>query len=104
MILNDPTHKEWTALDLKLAKAHQLRKDFGDIPPWIDRSDRVTFDVEVFTSNSGAALERRQEKDSNSKKKTHGRRYALIPRSKDGGPLPTMQEYFEEQARKKGRN
>jgi hypothetical protein len=89
-------------MDLRLAKAYELRQTYGEIPPWIDRSDRVAFDVSVFTSNSAAALERRQERDSKGNSKNFGRRYSLVPRTKDGGPMPTMQEWLEEQQRKQG--
>lgn len=103
VILNDPDHKEWTALDYKLAKAYELRQSFGDIPPWIDRSERVAFDVKTFVSKSAAAVERRQESDSNKKgAKNFGKRYYAVPRTVDEGPLPTMQEYLEEQKRLNG--
>lgn len=93
MILSDPTHTEWNALDYKLAKAYELRQTYGDIPPWIDRSERVNWDVKTFTSRSSAAIERKQDKE---KKKVPGRRYYAVPRVNDGGPMPTMKEYYEE--------
>lgn len=100
MILSDPTRKEWTKLDYRLAKAYSLRKTYGDIPPWIDRSERVAWDVKTFTSRSAAAIEKKQERE---KKAVPGRRYYAVPRTVDGGPLPTMQEYYEEQNRLAGR-
>lgn len=96
VILNDPSHTEWTPIDYKLAKAHTLRKTYGDVPPWIDRSDRVSWDVKTFTSRSAAAIEKKQASE---KKQVPGRRYYAVPRTVDGGPLPTMQEFLEEQQR-----
>jgi hypothetical protein len=103
VILNDPSHTEWTSLDYKLAKAYELRQSYGDIPPWIDRSERVAFDVKTFVSKSAAAVERKQDSDSKKKNlKAFGRRYYATPRTIDEGPLPTMQEYLEEQRRLNG--
>ncbi len=103
VILNDPSRTEWTSLDYKLAKAYELRQSFGDIPPWIDQSDRVSFDVKTFTSKSAAAIERKQELDGNKKgSKFFGRRYYAVPRVIDDGQMPTMLEYLEERKRLNG--
>lgn len=104
MILNDPSLKDWTWLDLRLIKAYELRLTYGDTPPWIDRSDRVSFDVKTFVSKSAAAVERKQGQDEKAAGKTpqYGKRYYAVPRVNDGGPMPTMEEYFEDQKRKQG--
>lgn len=105
MILGDPSKVKWTSLDYKLAKAYELRQTYGQYPPWIDRSDRVAFDVKTFTSKSSAAVERKQHSDDNRKgnsKPQFGRRYYAVPRTTDGGPMPTMLEFYEEQRRLSG--
>lgn len=102
ILLNDPTIKEWAPIDIKLAKAYELRQTYGDIPPWIDRSDRVQFEARTFVSKSAAAIERKQDQDSK-KKSRPGVRYYAVPKVVDGGPMPTMAEYYEELARKEGR-
>ena len=100
VLLNDPSRKEWTAFDYKLIKAYHLRQTYGDVPPWIDRSERVSWNVKTFTSRSGAAIEKKQEADGNKKNtKFYGRRYYAVPEVVDGGPMPTMAEYYEEQKR-----
>jgi len=107
VIMNDPTHKEWTVLDLKLAKAYELRQSYGDIPPWIDRSDRVHFDTKSFISGSGAAIERAQAAEQKKAQTgrgnpTFGKRWYAVPVTKDGGPMPTMREWLEDQRRLNG--
>lgn len=100
VILNDPTRTKWTTLDYKLAKAYQLRQTYGDIPPWIDRSERVAWDAKTFISKSAAAVERKQDKQ---KKPVPGMRYYAVPRTTDGGPMPTMKEFFEDLKRLNGK-
>ena len=100
VILNDPTHTKWTALDYRLAKAYQLRQSYGEVPPWIDRSDRVAWDAKTFISKSAAAIERKQDKQ---KKPVPGMRYYAVPRTVDDGPMPTMREYFDDLKRLNGR-
>lgn len=107
MILEDPSHKEWTAMDYRLAKAYELRLTYGDIPPWIDRSDRVSFEARSFISRSAAAVERKQHADEEKTQKRNakpvfGKRYYAVPVIPDGGPMPTMQEWVEETRRKEG--
>ena len=100
MLLNKPEQTQWTSLDYKLIKAYHLRQTYGDIPPWIDRSERVSFDVKSFVSKSAAAVEKKQDADSNKKNtKFFGKRYYAVPRTVDDGPMPTMEEFFEEQKR-----
>jgi hypothetical protein len=108
VILNDPAHKEYTPLDFKLLKALKLKEQYmsGDFPVWIDRSDRVTFETKYFVSGSRAALERQQyqaDKAAQNGKSTpsFGRMYYAVPRTKDGGDMPTMREWLEEQAEKR---
>lgn len=106
MILSDPTHAEYDEFDYKLVKAHFLKKNFmaGDYPVWIDRSDRVSFEVKSFISNSGAAVERKMEQDekANGNKNKYGKRYYAVPVLKYGEDMPTMREYLEQEAAKRG--
>ena len=101
VILNDPSITEWTALDYRLAKAYELRQTYGVYPPWIDRSERVAFDVKTFIYKSAAAVERKQQTEQNRKgyKPVPGKRYYAVPRTIDDGPMPTMEEYYEERKR-----
>lgn len=69
------------------------------IPIWVDESERVAFDAKARVSKSRAAIERAQESSSN-KKSTPGRYYIAEPRVIDGGELPTMAEWLEEQEMK----
>lgn len=91
-------------MDLKLIKAYYLKQQFAQdgYPVWIDRSDRVTFEVKSFVSKSAAAIERRQARDAESEQKNYGKRYYAVPVVIDGGEMPTMREYMDEQARLRG--
>ena len=102
-IFNDPTHQEWTRFDIILANAMRLRDDMlvGGVPIYLDRSDRVAFEVGSYISKSKAVLDRAEEKARKSKTPTYGKVLYPIPRTIDGGPLPTMEEYLEQEARKK---
>lgn len=105
VILSDPERTQWTETDYRLVKAYYLKQNMmsGSFPVWIDRSDRISFEVKSFISKSEAALERRQEQDNkNNAVSSHGKRYYAVPQTMDGGPMPTMQEYLEAEAEKKG--
>lgn len=104
VILNDPTHTEYTTLDLKLIKALHLKKlaMSNNFPAWIDRSDRVTFTVKSFRSGSQAALERKQyaidkAAQQNNATPAFGMNYYAVPETIDGGPMPTLEEWLEEE-------
>lgn len=77
----------------------------GSFPIWIDESDRVTFDVKKKISKSRAALDR--DEIATSKKKSYkpvpGQYTFAVPRTIDGGPMPSFLEWAEEQANKQGR-
>lgn len=91
-------------------KAYHIREGFlvGNVPIYWDQSDRVTFDVKTGISKSKAATERwerQQEKKNasgNGVKPTPGLFAYPVPRTVDGGPLPTLEEWAEEKARKAG--
>ncbi len=104
VVFNDPDHKEWTAWDFKLFKAHYILKDWyrNGIPVWWDESDRVTFDAKARYSKSRAAIERASEADSKKKSKQYGKYFVVEPRVMDGGDMPTREEWLEEQENKKG--
>ena len=112
VLLDDPDHREYTAMDFKLMKAFHIREDMmvGNVPIYWDQSDRVAFDVKTGISKSKAATERweRQQEKKNSgpnpTKPTPGLFAYPVPKTIDGGPLPTLQEWIEEKAAKAGRD
>lgn len=104
-IFNDPSHTEWGAWDIRLAKAYALREEMlsGGVPVYWDRSERVFFDVESYVSKSRAALDRAEERAQKGKKKNYGKVFYPVPRTIDDGPLPTLEEWLEEQRKIKER-
>lgn len=72
------------------------------IPVWWDESERVTFNATARISKSRAAIERAQEAANKKKNTAHGRYFIAEPVVTDGGPMPTREEWLEEQAKKKG--
>jgi hypothetical protein len=102
-IFEDPKH-EWGKWDFRLAKAMEIREDMlqGGVPIYWDRSERMTFDVGSYVSKSKAALDRAEEKASKGKAKNYGKVFYPIPIVTDGGALPTLEEWLEEQRAKKG--
>jgi len=72
----------------------------GQFPIWLDQSPRVIFEAKSYISRSEAAIERAQKNQSNSD--IPGQRWYAVPRVGDGGQMPTMREYLDEQARKRG--
>lgn len=88
-------------MDYSLVKAHYLKAGFmtGAFPVWIDQSPRVMFEAKSFVSKSEAAIEQAQANSSKSTIK--GQRWYAIPRVMDGGTMPTMREYLEEESRKR---
>jgi hypothetical protein len=101
-ILENPDH-EWNRWDFRLTKAYELYKDLmqGGVPIYWDRSDRVAFEAGSFISKSKAALDRAEEKASAGKKKNYGKVFYPIPKTIDGGPLPTLDDFLAEQRAKK---
>jgi len=89
-----------------LLKAHLLIQDWyrDGIPIWVDESERVTFDAKPKISKSRAAVDRAQEAQSKKKKSTPGLYFIPVPKIMDGGPMPTREEWLEEQERKQGFN
>lgn len=105
VILEDPEH-EWTRWDYRLIKAFELFEDMRQgtgMPIYWDRSDRVAFDAESYTSKSKAALDRAEERASKGKSKNYGKIFYAVPRTVDGGPLPTLDEFLAEQEEKRAR-
>ena len=105
IILRDPGRKEYGEWDLKLAAAYHLFQDLmrGSIPVYWDESDRVAFDVKTGISKSKKAIALREKADSTKKKPTEGVYYYAVPRTIDGGPLPTLEEWVAERAAKQGK-
>lgn len=101
-IFENPKH-EWCKWDFRLMKALELQADMlqGNIPVYWDRSDRVRFEIESYISKSRAALDRAEEKAREGKDKNYGKVFYPVPKTIDGGPLPTRDEWLEEQAKKK---
>jgi hypothetical protein len=87
--------------DYRLYKAHFVLQDWyrDGIPIWIDESDRVTFDAKAKISKSRAAIDKAQDSSAN-KKPVYGRYYIAEPKVMDGGDMPTLQEWLDEQQRK----
>lgn len=103
MIFNDPS-AEWTDWDYKLVKALVIYEDYKSgtgVPMYWDRSDRVRFEVGSYVSRSKASLDRAEEKASKQKTTSYGKIFYPIPVTMDGGPLPTLQEFLEEQELKR---
>lgn len=67
------------------------------VPIYWDRSERVVFEAHSFTSKSKAALERAEEKAASGTSKNYGKTFYAVPKSTDGKPLPTLEEFIEEQ-------
>lgn len=109
MLLRDPAHKEYDAWDMKLASAHHIRETMlvGSVPIYWDQSDRVAFDVKKGKSKSRAkiqAAERAaQKKAKNNESELDGLYFYTVPRTIDGGPLPTYEEWAEEKRRLEGK-
>lgn len=99
VIFEDPDRAEWTVWDTRLVTAlniyDSMTNDLG-VPYHWDKSDRVVFDTEVITSRSRAAYQKREKKLAESKSDNFGKSIIVVPRSVDGGPMPTLQEYSEE--------
>ncbi len=104
-ILEDPKHTEYNLWDIRLSVALGVYDDMmrGSIPVYIDESDRVRFEVMKGVSKSRAAIDRREAQDGKSKEPNYGVYYYAVPKTIDGKPLPTMEEWLEEKAAKKGR-
>jgi hypothetical protein len=105
-LLRDPSRKEYGVWDIKLVVALEIYEGLlvGSVPIYWDQSDRVTFNVKKRVSKSRKVIEAAQEADQNRKGfKTHGLLYYAEPRTMDGGPLPTLQEWHAEQERKQGK-
>lgn len=103
-IMDDPSHQEYTLWDIRLLKAYEIHKGMmndHNIPYYWDRSDRVVFEVGTHTSKSRAAVERAEEKAAEGKSKNYGKSFYPIPKTRDGGPLPTLQEFLDEQSKRR---
>jgi hypothetical protein len=91
----------WTDWDYALATALQLIEDHTDAETghlvWIEQSDRVTFDATRFVKKSVAATERKT--NGKNYKAQPGERWRTRPVVMNGGDMPTMTEWYEEQAK-----
>lgn len=104
LILEDPAHVAYDKWDIRLVKALRIYKSMRNnegVPIYWDRSDRVVFDTSSYVSKSAAAVQRAEEKASEGKSKNYGKVIYAVPRTRDGGPLPTLDEFLEEQATKR---
>lgn len=104
-IFEDPRHVEYNVWDVRLSVALGVYDDMmrGSIPVYWDESDRIRFEVEKGVSKSRAALDRREAQEAKSKDPNYGVYYYAVPKVIDGGPLPTLQEWLDEKAAKRGR-
>lgn len=82
---------------MKALVLYEDLKGSSGVPLYIDRSDRVRFEVGSYTSRSKAALDREEERQAASKSKNYGKVLYPIPVTLDGGPLPTLDDFLEEQ-------
>lgn len=99
IIFEDESHTEWTMWDMRLVTALEIYTSMinGEgVPYHWDKSDRVVFETQVLTSKSLAAVQRREKKMAEGKSDNFGKTIIAVPRTVDGGPLPTLQEYQEE--------
>lgn len=98
-LFDDPSHTEWNKWDIRLSKALVIQKGMlqGGVPIYWDRSSRVRFDVKSYISKSKAAVDRAEEAESKKKTKVHGKVFYPVPVVIDGGALPTLEEFQEEQ-------
>lgn len=71
------------------------------MPIYWDRSDRVRFTAKSFISKSKAVLDQAEEKARDGKAKNYGKVFYPEPVTIDGGPLPTLEEYLEQEKRKR---
>lgn len=89
-----------------MVAAYHLHEDMmrGSVPVYWDESDRVAFDVRTGVSKSRRALDRREDLDrKKDSAQNYGKYYYVVPRTVDGGPLPTRDEWLEERRMKEGR-
>lgn len=93
----------WTDWDYSLATALQLVEDYTDSETghlvFVEQSERVTFDATKYIKKSVAKVERMT--NGKNYKATPGERWRTKPVVMDGGEMPTLTEWLEEQ-RKKG--
>src|SRR5690606_24835239 len=90
--------------DTKLIKAFEIFEDMRQgtgIPVYWDRSENVYFELGSYVSKSKAVLDRAEEKMREGKSKNYGKILYAIPHTRDGGPLPTLDDFLKEQAEKK---
>lgn len=106
VILRRPSHKEYTAWDIRLIVAYEQQEQImrGSVPIYWDESDRVAFDVKTGISKSRRAIQQREERDSKAKGGSlPGIYYYPVARTIDGGPMPTMEEWLAERNAKQGK-
>lgn len=87
-------------------KAYFFQLDFvrDGIPVWWDESDDVFFETEKKISRSRAAVKRAEDSESGKDKSPPpGRYYIPVPKTRGGAPLPTFEDWINEQERKKGK-
>ena len=92
----------WLDWDYALATALQTVEDYTDAETgqlvWVEQSSRVTFDAQRYTKKSIAAIDRKTS--GKNYKAQPGERWRAKPVVMDGGDLPTMREWIEEQSDK----
>lgn len=105
MIFSDPAHTAYDFWDLRLLQAYYFAQDFtrDGMPVWWDESVDVNFEVKRKVSRSRAAVERAQAADSKRKAKGEGVYYVPVPKGLGGKPMPTFEEWAEEQSRLAGK-
>lgn len=100
VIFEDTSHNDWTVWDTRLVTAYEIHRSMVNgegVPYHWDRSDKVAFDVKSYVSRSRAAVERAEEKAREGKSKNYGKTFYAVPVALDGGMLPTLAEFQEEE-------
>jgi hypothetical protein len=103
-ILGDPKWKRWSKWDIAIANAYHMLAHYevNGYPVWIDSSPRVSFETKERKSRSQEQLDIWQNKErkrleKKGAKPKFGVSPYVVPRTLDGGPLPTKQEWVEAQ-------
>jgi hypothetical protein len=103
-ILGDPSWKKWTKWDIAIGNAYHMLAHYevNGYPVWIDQSPRVVFERKERKSRSQEQLDRyqhdeRKRMEKKGAKPKFGISPYVVPRTVDGGPLPTKEEWLEAQ-------
>lgn len=106
LLLHEPNRARTKWDDLIITASHLLEQyEVDGWPVWIEESPRVVFEGKFRVSKSIAAIEKKQwemreNKGKNDKRPKFGRQFYSVPKTLDGGPLPTRAEWLEMREKK----